>query len=88
MRGVNTSLLKTLLSFLYSGSVEIEEQKLNQFVALAEDLGLEGLGQRHFEDKKPCIQKNLEAQEQDEKKVAILEPNLAVKPPGSETQNV
>ena len=83
MRGIRSNLLKTLLQFLYSGLVEIEEQKLNQFVALAEDLGLEGLGQRHFEDKKPCLQKNLEAQEQDEKK-----PNLAVEPPGSETQNV
>ena len=83
MRGVNSNLLKTLLQFLYSGFVEIEEQKLNQFVALAEDLGLEGLGQRDFEDKKPCLQKNLEAQGQDEKK-----PYLAVEPPGSETQNV
>ena len=51
------------------------------FVALAEDLGLEGLGQRHSEEKKPCLEKTLQVQ--DEKKaVAKVEPNLSVEPPG------
>lgn len=73
--------METLLKFLYSGFVEIEEQKLNQFVALAEDLGLEGLGQRHSEEKKPCLEKTLQVQ--DEKKTtAKVEPNLVIEPPG------
>ena len=81
MRGVDSNLLKILLSFLYSGFVEIEEQKLNQFVALAEDLGLEGLGQRHSEEKKPCLENTLQVQ--DEKKAAAkVEPKFVVEPPG------
>ena len=73
--------METLLKFLYSGFVEIEEQKLNQFVSLAEDLGLEGLGQRHSGEKKPCLEKTLQVQ--DEKKTtAKVEPNLVIEPPG------
>ena len=81
MRGVDSNLLKILLSFLYSGFVEIEEQKLNQFVALAEDLGLEGLGQRHSEEKKPCLENSLQVQDE-EKAAAKVEPNFVVEPPG------
>ena len=81
MRGINSNLLKTLLQFLYSGFVEVEEEKLNQFVDLAEDLGLEGLGQRHSEEEKPCLEKTLQVQ--DEKKTAAkAEPNVVVEPPG------
>ena len=81
MRGVSSNLMETLLKFLYSGFVEIEEQKLNQFVSLAEDLGLEGLGQRHSGEKKPCLEKTLQVL--DEKKTtAKVEPNLVIEPPG------
>lgn len=74
--------METLLKFLYSGFVEIEEQKLNQFVSLAEDLGLEGLGQRHSGEKKPCLEKTLQVL--DEKKTtAKVEPNLVIEPPGN-----
>ena len=43
LRGVQASLLDPLLSFLYTGSAEVSEDLITQFVALAEDLGVEGL---------------------------------------------
>ena len=43
MRGVEASLLEPLLNFLYTGSAEVSEDLITQFVALSEDLGVEGL---------------------------------------------
>ena len=43
LRGVQASLLDPLLNFLYTGKAEVSEDLITQFVALAEDLGVEGL---------------------------------------------
>ena len=43
LRGVEVILLEPLLNFLYTGSAEVNEDLITQFVALAEDLGVDGL---------------------------------------------
>ena len=43
LRGIEASLLEPLLNFLYTGSAEVSEDLITQFVALSEDLGVEGL---------------------------------------------
>ena len=43
LRGIEASLLDPLLNFLYTGSAEVSEDLITQFVALAEDLGVDGL---------------------------------------------
>ena len=43
LRGVEASLLEPLLNFLYTGRAEVSEDLITQFVALAEDLGVDGL---------------------------------------------
>ena len=43
LRGIEASLLDPLLNFLYTGSAEVSEDLITQFVTLAEDLGVEGL---------------------------------------------
>ena len=43
LRGVEADLLQPLLDFLYTGKAEVDEELLADFVALAEDLGVEGL---------------------------------------------
>ena len=56
MRGVETSLLETLLEFLYTGFIEIPEHELNRFVHLAQDLGVEAVEKSRIKDeeKKPA----------------------------------
>ena len=43
MRGGDASLLEPLLNFLYTGRAEVSEDLITQFVALAEELGVDGL---------------------------------------------
>ena len=50
LRGVDTSLLESLLELLYTGFIEIAENKLNGFVHLAEDLGVEAMGKSRIKD--------------------------------------
>ena len=45
LRGVEFALLQPLLHFLYTGKAEVPEAKLEKFVGLAEELGVEGLAQ-------------------------------------------
>ena len=45
LRGVEFALLQPLLHFPYTGKAEIPEAKLEKFVGLAEELGIEGLAQ-------------------------------------------
>ena len=42
-RGTNSALLESLLSFLYKGSTEVAEDEIDQFMVLAEELGVDGL---------------------------------------------
>ena len=43
MRGVDSNILRPLISFLYTGGAEVKEELLVDFMALTEDLGVEGL---------------------------------------------
>ena len=74
MRGVETSLLETLLQFLYTGFIEIPEHKLNRFVHLAEDLGVEAVGKSRIKDeeKKPAENVAVFEGEDDDKITTIV----------------
>ena len=43
LRGVEANLLKPLINFLYTGQAEVDENVLANFLALADDLGVEGI---------------------------------------------
>ena len=43
MRGVNSSLVGQVLLFLYQGNVEVQEDQLNEFLALAKEFKVKGL---------------------------------------------
>lgn len=43
MRGVKTDQLNSIVDFLYLGEINIHQDDLNEFLALAEDLQLKGL---------------------------------------------
>ena len=74
MRGVETSLLETLLEFLYTGFIEIPEHKLNRFVHLAEHLGVEAVGKSRIKDeeKKPAENVAVFEGEDDDKITTIV----------------
>ena len=42
-RGTDSTVLQSLLSFLYKGRAEVAEDQIGHFMALAEELGVEGL---------------------------------------------
>ena len=50
-RGVETSLIVSLMDFLYTGKAEVMEELLTEFIALAEDLGVEGLARDNTSEK-------------------------------------
>ena len=43
LRGIEPSLIVSLMEFLYAGKAEVTEELLAKFIALAEDLGVQGL---------------------------------------------
>ena len=43
MRRVNSRLLNLLMDFVYFGQVEVDASKINEFLAIAEDLKIKGL---------------------------------------------
>ena len=59
-RRTDSAVLESLLSFLYEGSAEVAEDQIDQFMALAEELGVEGLAKSDqeigYEDK--CLDQN------------------------------
>ena len=81
MRGVDTSLLETLLEFLYTGFIEIPEHKLNGFVHLAEDLGVEAMGKNRIKDEEKKLVENVAVSEGegDDERTAIVVPKTEEK---------
>ena len=68
LRGVEAVLLEPILAFLYTGNAEVREELLEGFIALGEDLGVEGLakdrkpnGEDHI---KPASEGNIEVKEE------------------------
>ena len=63
MRGVDSSLLKPLLNFLYIGKAQVPEDLLTEFVALGADLGVEGLANLCNPDEKGFHIENIDKEE-------------------------
>ena len=53
MRGVNSSLLKLIVDFIYCGEISVHQDNLNEFLALAEDLQLRGLTESDASEVQP-----------------------------------
>ena len=68
LRGVEAVLLEPILAFLYTGNAEVREELLEGFIALGEDLGVEGLARNrkpNGEDhNKPALEEKLEVKEE------------------------
>ena len=63
-RGVEAALLQPLLLFLYTGKAQISETLINEFLILAEELGIEGLAnnsENEIEDEIPDLAEDLGA---------------------------
>ena len=69
LRGVETILLNPILCFLYTGKAEVSEELLEGFIALAEDLGVEGLSRDSGKDKKPALEEKMEKFEVKEEQI-------------------
>ena len=55
MRGIKTKYLKSILDFIYHGQVNVEQDDLNDFLQLAEELELKGLSTVKSEIEEPPI---------------------------------
>ena len=67
LRGIEASLLNPLLNFLYTGRAEVNEDLITQFVALAEDLGVEGLAKTSPAQNEDPIHTTVEENTDDDK---------------------
>ena len=47
MKGVKFADLQSVLNFMYHGEVNVAQEELNSFLAVAEDLRVKGLTQNH-----------------------------------------
>ena len=43
LRGVSYPVLESLVQFVYSGATEVEAERLQDFLSLAQDMGVKGL---------------------------------------------
>ena len=50
MRGIRVADLRSIVSFVYNGEVNVAQEDLNNFLSLAEDLKIRGLTQNHSID--------------------------------------
>ena len=85
MRGISFKDMLSVVDFIYHGQVNIDQEDLNDFLALAEDLQLKGLsGSKEFMDEKTPINETskrqtkhtLDSQFVQPEKTEILESNL------------
>merc|ERR1712192_36750 len=53
LKGVKFSDLQSVLNFMYQGEVNVAQEELNSFLAVAEDLRVKGLTQNQSENQKP-----------------------------------
>ena len=53
LRGVGPTNLKAILDFMYHGEVNVLQENLNSFLAVAEELKVKGLTQNLHEEKSP-----------------------------------
>ena len=43
LNGVDYDILEAIIQFLYQGQVQLRKEQVNEFLAMAQDLGVEGL---------------------------------------------
>ena len=53
LKGVNYTNLVSVLNFMYHGEVNVAQEELNSFLAVAEDLKVKGLTQSNSTDNRP-----------------------------------
>jgi len=67
LSGVKFSYLSSVLDFMYYGEVNVAQEELNSFLAVAEDLQIKGLSQTRSEVSKPIQKRNSIAPRQNER---------------------
>merc|ERR1711970_1320639 len=53
LRGVHAADMQAVLDFMYYGEVSVAQEELNSFLAVAEDLKVKGLTQKHSDNATP-----------------------------------
>ena len=53
LKGIELSDLQAVLNFMYHGEVNVAQEELNSFLAVAEDLQVKGLTQNNEQNQKP-----------------------------------
>lgn len=59
LKGVKYADLVSVVNFMYHGEVNVAQEELNSFLAVAEDLKIKGLTQNDSESKKPKIPQDI-----------------------------
>jgi len=59
LKGVKYTDLQSVLNFMYHGEVNVAQEELNSFLAVAEDLRVKGLTQNHSESQSSSNRKSL-----------------------------
>jgi len=57
LRGISFDHLQSVLHFMYQGEVNVAQEDLNNFLAVAEDLKVKGLTQNNSSERKPKLPK-------------------------------
>ena len=80
LKGMKAVALESVLDFLYRGEVNVYQQDLNDFLALAEDLELKGLtGQQPIEDLRGHVEDNAANNESPLKPQKLWSPKKEIK---------
>ena len=74
LKGVKYADLVSVLNFMYHGEVNVAQEELNSFLAVAEDLKIKGLTQNDSESKKTKIPQDILKQKNKEPLIQLSPP--------------
>ena len=74
LKGVKYADLVSVLNFMYNGEVNVAQEELNSFLAVAEDLKIKGLTQNDSESKKTKIPQDILKQRNKEPLIQLSPP--------------
>ena len=80
LKGVRNEELKPLLEFIYTGSVKIEENNVNNFMKTAKDLQIKGLSSKQVKELTQVIQHEEEEQDSSDNQVSQDKNNELIAP--------
>jgi len=87
LKGVKFSELQAVLNFMYQGEVNVAQEDLNSFLAVAEELKVKGLTQSHTEPASPPPPPHKQTRSRDDKDSLQPPPAKRGRPPNSAVNN-